>query len=46
MDMFDLKPDAPDDIRGEFRPIATSLPGLQICEHLPTAGKLDAPGVR
>ncbi len=35
IDMFDLKPDAPDGIRGEFRPIATSLPGLKICEHLP-----------
>jgi len=35
IDMFDLKPDAPDGIRGEFRPIATSLPGLHICEHLP-----------
>ena len=35
MDMFDLKPDAPTEIRGEFQPISTSLPGLQICEHLP-----------
>ena len=35
VDMFDLKPDAPVEIRGEFQPIATSLPGLQICEHLP-----------
>lgn len=32
---FDLKPDAPDGIRGEFRPIATSTPGVTICEHLP-----------
>lgn len=32
---FDLKPDAPEEIRGEFRPIATSTPGLEICEHLP-----------
>lgn len=32
---FDLKPDAPDGIRGEFDPIATNTPGLQICEHLP-----------
>lgn len=32
---FDLKPDAPDGIRGEFRPAATSTPGIQICEHLP-----------
>lgn len=34
-DTFDLKPDAPDGIRGEFNPIATSVPGIQICEHLP-----------
>lgn len=34
-DMFDMKPDAPQEIRGEFRPIATSAPGVQICEHLP-----------
>src|ERR1700683_2743104 len=30
-----MKPDAPDVFRGEFRPIATSVPGVQICEHLP-----------
>jgi hypothetical protein len=34
-DSFDMKPDAPENIRGEFRPIATRTPGLQICEHLP-----------
>lgn len=34
-DSFDLKPDAPEDIRGEFKPIATKTPGLRICEHLP-----------
>jgi len=34
-DSFDMKPDAPDTIRGEFKPIATNTPGLQICEHLP-----------
>jgi len=32
---FDLKPEAPDGIRGEFQPIDTSTPGIQICEHLP-----------
>ncbi len=32
---FDMKPDATDTIRGEFRPIATRTPGVQICEHLP-----------
>ena len=34
-DMYDLKPDAPAEIRGEFRPIDTNVPGIQICEHLP-----------
>jgi hypothetical protein len=34
-DSFDLKPDAPDGIRGEFKPIATRTPGMMICEHLP-----------
>lgn len=34
-DSFDLKPDASDSIRGEFKPIATRTPGLHICEHLP-----------
>src|SRR4051794_19661063 len=34
-DMFDLKPNAPDGIRGEYRPIATNLPGLDVCEHMP-----------
>jgi len=34
-DSFDPKPDSPDDIRGEFHPIATRTPGFQICEHLP-----------
>ncbi|HWA99878.1 MAG TPA: DUF1501 domain-containing protein [Pirellulales bacterium] len=35
LDMFDLKPSAPEEVRGEFQPIGTSLPGVQICEHLP-----------
>src|SRR5438552_2007537 len=35
IDMWDLKPDAPDGIRGEFKPISTSVNGLQISEHLP-----------
>jgi hypothetical protein len=34
-DSFDLKPLAPDGIRGEFEPIATATPGIEICEHLP-----------
>ena len=32
---FDPKPEAPEDVRGEFRPIATRTPGVRICEHLP-----------
>jgi hypothetical protein len=35
LDMWDLKPQAPDGIRGEFQPISTSLPGYQLSEHLP-----------
>lgn len=34
-DIFDLKPDAPLEIRGEFKPINTNVTGIQICEHLP-----------
>jgi hypothetical protein len=35
IDLWDMKPDAPAEIRGEFKPIATSVPGVQLCEHLP-----------
>jgi len=35
MDMYDLKPGAPEDYRGEFKPIRTNVPGLDICEHMP-----------
>jgi hypothetical protein len=42
LDMYDLKPDAPVEIRGEFRPIATKVPGLDICELMPRlAGMAD-----
>jgi len=34
-DSFDMKPEAPLEVRGEFRPIPTRTPGLEICEHLP-----------
>lgn len=34
-DSFDPKPNAPENVRGEFKPISTKTPGLQICEHLP-----------
>ncbi len=40
IDMYDLKPDAPDEYRGPFRPIATSLTGVQICEHLPMQARI------
>lgn len=39
-DMFDLKMEAPSEIRGEFTPINTNVPGIQICEHLPRIAKL------
>jgi hypothetical protein len=38
-DMFDLKMDAPMEIRGEFKPIRTNVPGIQICEHLPQVAR-------
>src|SRR5437868_4887034 len=34
-DMYDMKPDTPAEIRGEFKPIATTVPGIQMSEHLP-----------
>lgn len=40
LDMWDMKPTAPDNIRGEFKPIATSLPGVQVGEHLPRLAKV------
>ena len=39
-DTWDMKPDAPAEIRGEFAPVASSVPGLQVCEHLPRMAKL------
>lgn len=39
LDTFDMKPDAPDEVRGEFAPIATSVEGIRICEHLPRLAK-------
>lgn len=35
IDLFDMKPDAPAEFRGDFKPIRTSVPGIDICEHLP-----------
>src|SRR6516162_6733671 len=39
IDMWDLKPNAPEGIRGEFKPISTSVPGVEISEHLPKMAK-------
>src|SRR5947209_17421105 len=40
MDMYDLKPDAPTEFRGEFHPIQTNVPGVQICEHFPMQARM------
>jgi hypothetical protein len=40
LDMFDLKPDAPSEIRGEFRPIPTNVPGIRICELFPRMARM------
>lgn len=39
IDMFDMKPGAPDDVRSPYTPISTSAPDVQICEHLPELAK-------
>lgn len=39
-DMFDLKPDAPREFGGEFNPIQTNVPGIEICEHFPMLAQL------
>jgi hypothetical protein len=42
IDTFDMKPEAPAEIRGQFKPIATTVPGLVVCEHLPKiAARMD-----
>jgi len=40
MDMYDLKPDAPKEFKGEFKPIGTNVTGVQICEHFPLQAKM------
>lgn len=40
MDMYDLKPEAPAEFRGEFKPIQTNVPGVQICEHMPMQARM------
>src|SRR5471030_449041 len=39
IDTWDMKPDAPAEYRGPFQPIATSAPGVRLCEHLPLTAK-------
>jgi hypothetical protein len=40
LDMFDLKPQAPAEVRGPFKPIATNVPGIEICEHFPRLSQM------
>lgn len=40
LDMWDLKPEAPEEIRGTFRPVATNVPGIQISEHMPRMARV------
>jgi hypothetical protein len=40
IDSYDMKPQAPAEIRGEFRPIPTNVPGIQICEHMPRQARI------
>jgi hypothetical protein len=39
LDTFDMKPDAPETVRSPYRPISSSAPGIQVCEHLPEMAK-------
>ena len=39
MEMYDIKPDAPEEWRGEFKPIKTNISGMEVCEHLPLHAK-------
>ncbi|MSU42302.1 MAG: DUF1501 domain-containing protein [Pedosphaera sp.] len=40
LDTWDMKPDAPENIRGKFKPMKTNVPGVQICEHFPRMAKM------
>jgi hypothetical protein len=40
LETFDLKPDAPEEVRGPFQPIKTKVPGLELCELLPNTAKI------
>ncbi|MBA4063438.1 MAG: DUF1501 domain-containing protein [Isosphaera sp.] len=40
IDMWDMKPDAPAEVRGPYKPVATNVPGTFVCEHLPNCAKV------
>src|SRR5688572_725248 len=40
IDMWDMKPEAPAEYRGEYKPISSSLSGYQVCEHMPEIAKV------
>ena len=40
LETVDMKPEAPDEIRGTMKPVSSSLPGLDVCEHLPEMAKM------
>jgi hypothetical protein len=40
IDLWDMKPEAPAEVRGEFQPIGTNVPGIHVCEHLPRLARL------
>ena len=42
LDMYDLKPGAPEEVRGEFKPVKTVVPGFDICEHFPLQARITA----
>src|SRR5262245_29062711 len=40
LDMWDMKPELPKEMRSEFQPVATTVPGIRVCEHLPRLARL------
>src|SRR5687768_16237076 len=40
LDTWDMKPDAPSEVRGKFKPTRTNVPGIQICEHFPLMARM------
>ena len=43
LDTWDMKPDAPAEVRGKFKPVQTNVNGIQICEHFPMMSKMLSP---